>query len=348
MEDPPAANDISEELQQAFWGLPLASIGPLRAHLVDRCVVCGAERRAEFYAVPEVREVARYFANLVRALAFSSLPLPDVAAVASAWWGRQAGVRYTHAERVERVLAHILHCSTPEWLLRFSLTRCSVQAVAAVGAAGRHLGVASPRPPPAAAQKLAVHLAEIANTAKSSILAYLATAPPPAADACVFSDVPDVRTASTCLICHGGAAPGSTPHQRFAALYAQKFSAGTYARAAEAANAVAMGVCEDDRVKLGVDRAALAMCALDHYVRHNVSPDGLVYKLRAAYHGVALAMLGCGVRMEGGTLVPDTRGMKDMRRAENAITELQRAILARPGSARLCGIPPQGLAFVVA
>src|SRR3989338_8182079 len=89
----PASSDLSEELQCAFWGLPLARVGPLRACLARGCVVCGAERRAEFYAVPEVRDAAGYFAGLVRMLAYSSLPLPDVAAAAAAWWGRQLGVR---------------------------------------------------------------------------------------------------------------------------------------------------------------------------------------------------------------------------------------------------------------
>ena len=310
--------------------------------------MCGAERRAEFYAVPEVRDAAGYFAGLVRMLAYSSLPLPDVAAAAAAWWGRQLGVRLAPAERAERVLAHMLHCGAPAWTLRLGLMRCGGQAVAAVAAGARHLDVASPRPPAGAARRLADQIAAIAAAARAHLAAHLAGGTPPPADALAFADVPPAPTARWCLLCHGGAAGGDSPHARLAALYAQKFAPGGCARAAEAADAVAMGVCENDRDKLGATRPALAACALEHYVRHDASPAALLHKLRAAHHAVTLAMLGCGVRTEGGTLVPDVRGMKDMRRAEGAIADLQRAVDARPGAERLCGIAPRGLSFAPA
>src|SRR3989338_1640491 len=124
----PASSDLSEELQCAFWGLPLARVGPRAA-------------------------------GLVRMLAYSSLPLPDVAAAAAAWWGRQLGVRLAPAERAERVLAHMLHCGAPAWTLRLGLMRCGGQAVAAVAAGARHLDVASPRPPAGAARRLADQIA---------------------------------------------------------------------------------------------------------------------------------------------------------------------------------------------
>ena len=52
---------------------------------------------------------------------FGSLPVPDVAAAASAWWGQQIGVRYAHADRADHVLAHIFHCGGDGWRLRLGL-----------------------------------------------------------------------------------------------------------------------------------------------------------------------------------------------------------------------------------
>src|SRR3989338_3229171 len=100
----PASSDLSEELQCAFWGLPLARVAPLPACLARGFVVCGAERGAALYAAPQVRDAAGSFAGLVLLLASGSLPLPDVAAAAAAWGGRQPGVRLAPAERAERVL----------------------------------------------------------------------------------------------------------------------------------------------------------------------------------------------------------------------------------------------------
>lgn len=346
--DEPPSSDLPAELQAALWGLPLARVGELRARLAGACIVCAAARRAEYNALAAVRAAAGQFAGMVRALAYSALPLPDVAAAASAWWGQQVGVRYDHAARADHVLAHAFHCGGDGWRLRLGLTECSHQAMAAIAAAGRHLAPPSGRPADAAARKLAGAIAEIAAAARAHVLAHAAAVAAPVDDV-VLRGVPDVPVAALCLLCHGGAAAdGDTAHARLAALYAHKFWGGDCPRAAEAAEAVAMGVCQEDRDKLGVERAALAACALQHYALHDASPAALLHKLRAALHGVALATLGAGVRLEGGTLVPDTRGMHARRRAEAAVVELQRAVAAHPGAARLCGMLPRGLRFVVA
>src|SRR3989338_1736282 len=113
----PASSDLSEELQCAFWGLPLARVGPRAA-------------------------------GLVRMLAYSSLPLPDVAAPPAAGGGRPRGVRLAPAERAERVLAHMLHCGAPAWTLRLGLMRCGGQAVAAVAAGAGRPPAGPPGPPP--------------------------------------------------------------------------------------------------------------------------------------------------------------------------------------------------------
>ena len=144
--DEPPSSDISAELQVALWGLPLARVGELRACLAGACIVCGAARRAEYNAQPAVRAAAGQLAGMVRALAYSALPVPDVAAAASAWWGQQIGVRYAHADRADHVLAHIFHCGGDGWRLRLGLKECGLQALAAVGAAGRHLAPPSGRP----------------------------------------------------------------------------------------------------------------------------------------------------------------------------------------------------------
>jgi len=346
--DEPPSSDISAELQVALWGLPLARVGELRACLAGACIVCGAARRAEYNAQPAVRAAAGQLAGMVRALAYSALPVPDVAAAASAWWGQQIGVRYAHADRADHVLAHIFHCGGDGWRLRLGLKECGLQALAAVGAAGRHLAPPSGRPVDGAARKLADAVAAIAGVARAHVLAHAATVAAPVDDI-VLRGVPDVPVAEFCLLCHGGAAPdGATAHARLAALYAQKFWGTDCPRAAEAAEAVATGVCQEDRDKLGVERDALAACALRHYTQHDASPAALLHKLRAALHATMLAMLGAGVRVEGGTLVPDTRGAQAKLRAEGAVTALQRAVTAHPGAHRLCGVLPRGLRFVAA
>lgn len=335
-------SDIPPDVQIAVWGITDAARRDLAALVRGGCVLCGAARRAEFAPNPAVRAASGRFTALVRAMAQTSLPFVDCAAVAATFWGKQRNTPYSYEQRVDRVLAHIFYCGDSAWALRVTLARCNLQAVAAMAYIGRH-GLDEGACGGAAVRSAQV----IAKNAKAAISMYRLYNPGAVMPVHAPPDVPPARVRKWCVLCHGSSsgAAAAAVHEDLYGRYTAMLKSGRYGRMFELAEALADAATESDQRALGRAQDEIARDSLAHYVLHDASPAALVHRLVAITNTLSTASLDGALAFEGGTLSPNVRGEAPGIAAREAVVQLAATVARVHGTAEFGGMPLYGLAF---